>query len=274
MISINTNTNAMTALQYLNNTEAQLSRTQNAISTGLTVASAKDNGAVFAMAQNMRGSVAGYQAVTNSLNTGMSTIDVAMSAGQSISDLLIQMKQQALAASDSSLSTASRAAMNANFVALRDQITSIVSSASFNGFNLINGSVTNITALASSDGTRHVTTAAQNMSLSGTIVTLKSTGNISTQAAASAMVATIQTSLTNVNSALATLSAGSAKFSVQANFVSQLTNALNTGIGNLVDANMAQESAQLTALQTKQQLGAQALAIANQAPQIALSLFR
>jgi flagellin len=274
MISINTNTNAMTALQYLNTTEAQLSRTQNAISTGLAVASAKDNGAVFAMAQNMRGSVAGYQAVSNSLNTGMSTIDVAMSAGQSISDLLIQMKQQALAASDSSLSTASRAAMNANFVALRDQITSIVDSASFNGFNLINGSVTNITALASSDGTRHVTTAAQNMSLSGSIVTLKSTGNISTQAAASTMVATIQTSLTNVNAALANLSAGSAKFSVQANFVSQLTNALNTGIGNLVDANMAQESAQLTALQTKQQLGAQALSIANQTPQIALSLFR
>jgi flagellin len=274
MISINTNTNAMTALQYLNNTEAQLSRTQNAISTGLAVASAKDNGAIFAMAQNMRGSVAGYQAVSNSLNTGMSTIDVAMSAGQSISDLLIQMKQQALAASDSSLSTASRAAMNANFVALRDQITSIVDSASFNGFNLINGSVTNITALASSDGTRHVTTAAQNMSLSGTIVTLKSTGSISTQAAASTMVATIQTSLTNVNAALANLSAGSAKFSVQANFVSQLTNALNTGIGNLVDANMAQESAQLTALQTKQQLGAQALSIANQAPQIALTLFR
>jgi flagellin len=274
MISINTNTNAMTALQYLNNTEAQLSRTQNAISTGLAVASAKDNGAIFAMAQNMRGSVAGYQAVSNSLNTGMSTIDVAMSAGQSISDLLIQMKQQALAASDSSLSTASRAAMNANFVALRDQITSIVDSASFNGFNLINGSVTNITALASSDGTRHVTTAAQNMSLSGSIVTLKSTGNISTQAAASTMVATIQTSLTNVNAALANLSAGSAKFSVQANFVSQLTNALNTGIGNLVDANMAQESAQLTALQTKQQLGAQALSIANQTPQIALSLFR
>ena len=274
MISINTNSNAMTALLYLSNTEAQLSRTQTAISTGLAVASAKDNGAVFAIAQNMRGSVAGYQAVTNSLNSGMSTIDVAMSAGQSISDLLIQMKQQALAASDSSLSTASRAAMNANFVALRDQITSIVSNASFNGFNLINGSVSNITALASSDGTRHVTTSAQNMSLSGTIVTLKSTGNISTQAAASTMVATVQTSLTNVNAALANLSAGSAKFSVQANFVTQLTNALNTGIGNLVDANMAQESAQLTALQTKQQLGAQALAIANQTPQIALSLFR
>lgn len=274
MISVNTNTNAMVALQYLNTTEAQLSQTQQAVATGMTVANAKDNGAVFAIAQNMRGAVAGYQAVTDSLNRGMSTIDVAMSAGQSISDLLIQMKQKALAASDTSLDTASRAAMNADFVALRDQITSIVKNAVFNGFNLIDGSTSQISALASSDGTRHVTTSAENMSLSGSIVTVKSTGNISTQAGASTMVATLQTSLTNVNAALAKLSAGSAKFSVQATFVSQLTDALNTGIGNLVDANMAQESAQLTALQTKQQLGAQALSIANQAPQIALSLFR
>ncbi|MDE2465096.1 MAG: flagellin [Alphaproteobacteria bacterium] len=274
MISVNTNGNAMIALQYLNTTEAQLSQTQQAVATGMTVANAKDNGAVFAIAQNMRGAVAGYQAVTDSLNRGMSTIDVAMSAGQSISDLLIQMKQKALAASDTSLDTASRAAMNADFVALRDQITSIVKNAVFNGFNLIDGSTSQISALASSDGTRHVTTSAENMSLSGSIVTVKSTGNISTQAAASTMVATLQTSLTNVNAALAKLSAGSAKFSVQATFVSQLTDALNTGIGNLVDANMAQESAQLTALQTKQQLGAQALSIANQAPQIALSLFR
>ena len=274
MLSVNTNNGAMLALQYLNNTEASLQQTQNQISTGLKVASAKDNRAIFAIAQDMRGSVAGYQAVTNSLNRGMSTIDVALSAGQSISDLLIQMKQQALAASDTSLNTTSRAAMNANFIALRDQITSIVTNANFNGVNLINGSTTQIAALASSDGTHHVTTAAQNMSLSGTIVTLKSTGNISTQAAASAMIATIQTSLTNVNAALANLSAGSAKFSVQANFVSKLTDALNSGIGNLVDANMAQESAQLTALQTKQQLGAQALSIANQAPQIIMQLFR
>jgi flagellin len=274
MLSVNTNNGAMIALQYLNNTEASLQQTQNQISTGLKVATAKDNGAIFAIAQDMRGSVAGYQAVTDSLNRGMSTIDVALSAGQSISDLLIQMKQQALAASDTSLNTTSRAAMNANFIALRDQITSIVNNANFNGVNLINGSTTQIAALASSDGTRHVTTAAQNMTLSGTIVTLKSTGNISTQAAASAMIATIQTSLTNVNTALANLSAGSSKFSVQANFVSQLTNALNSGIGNLVDANMAQESAQLTALQTKQQLGAQALAIANQAPQVIMQLFR
>ncbi|MGB8365120.1 MAG: flagellin, partial [Rhizomicrobium sp.] len=90
MLSINTNNNAMTALEYLNQTQGQLAQTENAISTGETVSSAKDNGAVFAIAQNMRGDVAGYTAVGESLSNGTSTIDVAMSAGQSISDLLIQ----------------------------------------------------------------------------------------------------------------------------------------------------------------------------------------
>ena len=274
MLSVNTNTNAMVALQYLNTTEAQLSQTQQAVSTGMTVANAKDNGAVFAIAQNMRGAVAGYQAVTDSLNRGMSTIDVAMSAGQSISDLLIQMKQKALAASDTSLDTASRAAMNADFVALRDQITSIVKNAVFNGFNLVNGSTNQITALASADGTRRVTTSAQNLSLSGSIVTLKSTATVSTQTKASSLVATIQTSLTNVNSALAKLSSGAAKFSIQATFAQKLSDTLTAGIGNLVDANMAQESAQLQALQVRQQLGIQALSIANQSPQSILFLFR
>jgi flagellin len=273
MLSVNTNTNAMTALEYLNQTQGSLAQTENAISTGLTVSSAKDNGAIFAIAQNMRGDVAGYKAVSQSLNNASSTVDVAMSAGQSISDLLIQMKQQALSASDTSLDTASRQALNDNFQALLSQISSVVQNASFNGTNLINGATKQITALASADGTHRITVSAENLSLSGSIVTVKSTGSISTQSKASTMVATVEASLNNVNSALATLGAGSAKFSIQATFVQNLSDTLNTGIGNLVDANMATESAQLTALQTKQQLGVQALSIANQAPSIALSLF-
>ena len=271
-ISVNTNAGAMTALEYLNNTNAQLNATQNAITTGLKVAGPQDDGATFAIAQNMRGDVAGYSAVSDSLNRGMSTVDVAMSAGQSISDLLIQMKQTALSASDQSLDTASRQALNSNFTALRDQIASVVQNAQFNGFNLINGSTTQITALASADGTHRITVAAENMSLSGSIVSVSSTGTISTQSKASTMVGTIETSLVNVDSALSKLSSGSAKFSIQSNFVSQLSDALTTGIGNLVDANMATESAMLTSLQTKQQLGVQALSIANQAPSIALKL--
>jgi flagellin len=272
--SVNTNVGAMTALQYLNQTQGQLNQTQSAINSGLKVADARDNGAIFAIAQNQRASVAGYTSVINSINNGTSSIDVALSAGQSISDLLIQMKTAALSASDASLDTASRQALNANFNALLGQITTIVNNATFNGSNLVNGSTTQITALASSDGSRRITTQAQNMSLSGSIVTVASAASISTQSKASALVSTIQTSLTNVDASLAKLSSGAAKFSIQGTFAMKLSDTLTQGIGNLVDANMAQESAQLQSLQVKQQLGIQALSIANQAPQTILSLFR
>jgi len=271
--SVNTNTGAQVALQYLNATQGQLDMTQSRINSGLKVASAKDDGAIYAIAQNQRGAVAGYQSVISSLNNGSSAIDVALSAGQSISDLLIQLKQKALAAADPSIDTASRQALNANFTALRDQISTIVKNAVFNNFNLVDGSTNKVQALASADGARRITTQAQNLSLSGSIVTISKTASISTQAKASALIATVQASLTNVNSALAKLSSGAAKFSIQATFTQKLADTLTSGIGNLVDANMAQESARLQSLQVKQQLGVQALSIANQAPQTILSLF-
>ncbi|MBN9588663.1 MAG: flagellin [Alphaproteobacteria bacterium 64-11] len=272
--SVNTNNGAAIALQYLNLTQGQLDQTQSHINTGLKVASAKDDGAIYAIAQNQRGDLAGFQSVMSSLNNGSSAIDVALSAGQSISDLLIQMKQKALSAADPSLDTASRQALNANFTALRDQISTIVKNAVFNNFNLVDGSTTKIQALASADGSRRITAAAQNLSLSGTIVTLKSTATVSTQTKASALIGTIQTSLANVNAALAKLSSGAAKFSIQSTFSQKLSDTLTSGLGNLVDANMAQESAKLQALQVKQQLGVQALSIANQSPQTILSLFK
>ena len=274
MLSVNTNTGALVALQYLNKTNAQLATTQTAINSGLKVASAKDDGSTFAIAQDMRGDVAGYSAVTDSLNRGISSVDVAMSAGQSISDLLIQMKQKAIAASDASMDTASRAALNEDFTALRDQISTIVSNAVFNGFDLIDGSTQQITALASADGTKKITVSAEDMSLSGSIVTISTGASITSQSGASTMISTIETSLSNVDSALARLSSGAKKFSIQADFVQKLSDTLTGGIGNLVDADMATESAMLQSLQVKQQLGVQALAIANSAPSITLSLFR
>lgn len=274
MLSVNTNSGAMIALQYLNKTENDLQTTQTHINTGLKVATAKDDGATFAIAQNMRGNVSGYQAVSDSLNRGVSTVDVALSAGQSISDLLNELKSKALAAADASLDTASRNALNADFTALRDQITAIVQNANFNGTNLVDGSVTNITALASADGTKKITVAGVTLKLSGSVVTIKTTSTISTQAKASAMISTINTSVQNVNASLAKLAAGSKKFSIQNDFVSKLVDTLNAGIGNLVDADMAVESAKLQSLQVKQQLGVQALSIANAQPQIILSLFR
>ena len=275
MLSVNTNTGALVALQYLDQTNASLMKTQSAINSGLKVASAKDDGATYAIAQNMRGDVACYAAVTDSLNRGTSSVDVALSAGQSISDLLIEMKSKALAASDASLDTASRDALNEDFTALRDQIATVVQNAVFNGFNLIDGSNTGgISVLASSDGSKKITVAGQDMSLGGSIVSIAATATISAQTAAASMVDTVENSLKAVNSALAQLGSGSKKLSIQATFVQNLSDTLQTGIGNLVDADMATESAMLQSLQVKQQLGVQALSIANQSPQIALSLFR
>ncbi|MGH6871686.1 MAG: flagellin, partial [Rhizomicrobium sp.] len=154
------------------------------------------------------------------------------------------------------------------------QIATVVQNAVFNGVNLVDGSTTQITALASADGTKKITVSAQNMSLGGSVVSVASNGTISTQAKAAAMITTVEDSLTAVNSSLAQLSSGAKKFSIQSTFVTNLSSTLQTGIGNLVDADMATESAMLQSLQVKQQLGVQALSIANQAPSITLSLFR
>ena len=167
MLSVNTNVGALIALENLNNTSAQLQQAQNIVSTGLAVASAKDDGAIWAIAQNERATDSSLDAVKQSLQRGQSIIDVANSAGSTISDLLTQMKEKALAASDTSLDAASKAALNTDFKALRDQITKVVTNADFNGTNILNGSVTNITSLANANGTSVLTTAAQNLSLGG-----------------------------------------------------------------------------------------------------------
>src|SRR5580704_1605088 len=180
-LSVNTNAGALVALENLNQTSQQLQQAQNIVSTGLAVGSAKDNGAIWAIAQNERATVSSLDAVKSSLQTGQSVIDVANSAGTTVSDLLTQMEQKALASSDQSLDTASREALNADFVALRNQITSTVQNAEFNGVNLLNGSLTAITSLANAQGTSVLTTQAQNLVLgaAGSQITLAATATIS-----------------------------------------------------------------------------------------------
>ncbi|MAK65165.1 MAG: flagellin [Maricaulis sp.] len=274
MATINTNAGAMMALQNLNQTNKDLQTVQNRINTGLAVSSAKDNGGIYAIAQKMRSDVNGYAAVGNSLDLAQSTTDVALAAGEAISDLLIEMKEKALAASDTSLDTASRTALNEDFKALRDQITTIASNAEFNGTNLINGSVTSISALANADGSNSITISDANMTLGGGLVTVAATASFASAGDASTMVSTIETSLDNLNASLAKLGTASKSLEVHKSFVGKLSDALETGIGNLVDADLAKESARLQSLQVKQQLGVQALSIANSAPSTILGYFR
>jgi len=274
MQSVNTNVGAMIALQNLNSTSSMLQKTQQIISTGLKVASAKDDGATYAIAQSQRATVSSLDAVKDSLNRGSSVVDVAMSAGDSVTSLLSQMKDKALAASDTSLDTTSRAAMATDFNSLRDQITKTLSNASFNGINIINGQNASISALANAQGTSVLTVAGQNMSLGGSIVTVATTASFGTATSASNLLTTLDTSISNVSASLAKLGTSSTALQNHMTFVGKLQDSINAGIGNLVDADMAAESAKLQALQTKQQLGVQALSIANQSTSTVLSLFR
>lgn len=273
VISVNTNPGALIALQNLNATSRELAIVQQRINTGLKVSSAKDDGAIFAIAQNLRSDLSGLGAVKQSLDRGTSTVDVAIAAGESISDLLIDLKAKAVAASDASLDTATRTALNDDFKALRDQITTIVSNAEFNGVNVIKNGGTDVTAITNDLGTSTITVAAQDLSLTGTNVAITAATDISTATLASLAVTDLETSITNVNKALATLGTGSKSFETQRDFASKLADVIEVGIGNLVDADLARESAKLQALQVKQQLGIQALAIANQAPAAILGLF-
>jgi flagellin len=274
MLSVNTNMGAMVALQNLNATNMELSQTQSRINTGKRVANAKDNGAIWAIAQGQRATSQALNAVKDSLNRGASGIDVAIAGGESVSDLLLQMKEKALAASDSSLDTASRSALNEDFKALRDQITKAVSNADFNGVNLIKTGATAIAALANADGSSKLTVNAEVMALGGSIVTIAATGTIGTVTTAAAMITTVNTSIANTSAALARLGTKAKAYELHSTFIGKLQDSLDAGVGNLVDADLAKESAKLQALQTKQQLGVQALSIANQTPQTILSLFR
>jgi flagellin len=274
--SVNTNVGAMVALQNLNKTNGELSETQNRINTGLRVASAKDNGAIWAIAQNQRATSASLNAVKESLQRGQSTVDVALAAGETVSDLLLQMKEKALASSDTTLDTNSRVALNDDFVSLRDQISKAVKNADFNGANMLLGTnATQIMALANADGTAVITVVAQPMDLgSGALAALTNTSSIGTQTLGFSMIATINQAIINVSASLSALGTGSKSLGSHLTFIGKLQDTVDGGIGNLVDADLAKESAKLQSLQTKQQLGVQALSIANQAPNSIMSLFR
>jgi flagellin len=272
--SVHTNAAALTALQSLNKTTEDLQQVQTRISTGLSISTAKDNAAVWAIAQGQRADIGSLGAVKMSLDRATSIADVASAAGQTISDLLVQMKEKVVAAMDPSLDTASRTALDSDFKSILRQIAQVTSNATFDGANILNGSVAQIKFIANADATGFITLSSQNLSLGGAIITVPSTASLSTVTFATAVLATLTTSISLTNGALGNLGSQAKQIGNHSTFVSKLTDQLTAGVGNLVDADLAKESARLQALQVQQQLGTQALSIANQAPQVLLSLFK
>ena len=241
--SINTNYGAAVALQSLNKTSQQLETTQNRISTGMKVSSAKDNGAIFAIATSQRATAASQDAVRAGLQRTQSITDVALAAGDTITSALEEMKS--LSVSIASSTGSAQTAYLADFNALGTEIASAITGASFDSVNSLTTPLASLSTLTA--------------------------GNL---AAGAATTAAVDTAIGTVTGALATLGTQSKSLGRQITFVNKLQDALEAGVGNLVDADLAKESAKLTALQTKQQLGVQALSIANSSSSILLGLFR
>ncbi|GAB4130423.1 MAG: flagellin [Rhodothalassiaceae bacterium] len=277
--SVNTNAGAFIALQSLNSTNSSLSTTQNRISTGLAVGSARDGASTFAIAQNIRADVAGLNSSSQGLDRARSALDVAINAAEATSDLLIRARELAVAAKDESLDNTSRDALNDEFIEIIGQIQSINNSASFNGTNLVGDQTTPTSVQAiDADGNTvfsiagvDLTTGASGLAVAA--LTIDSSGVTAVTNADAAFTA-IETAIATVNSALSDFGAGFQRLEIQAEFTTRLKDTLEVGIGNLVDADLARESANLQALQVRQQLGLQALSIANQAPGSVLALFR
>jgi flagellin len=266
--SINTNVGAMVALQNLNATGRELTVAQNRVNTGLAVANAKDNGAIFAVASNMRADMGALTAVKNSIQRGQAVIDIALAAGETITKAIEEQKALAVAIQSSAAGSASETAYLADFNALGNEITAALAGATFDGTNIYSaGSATNnLVVQTSIAGTYTVHAVA---GAATTVAT--ATGAI---VRAGATVAAVDAAGAAFNARLATLGSHSKSLERQLTFTSKMQDALESGVGNLVDADLAKESARLTALQTKQQLGVQALGIANQSGSILLSLFR
>ncbi|MFN7109608.1 MAG: flagellin [Brevundimonas sp.] len=278
--SIHTNTSAMIALQNLNRTNDQLASTQSRVNTGLKVQGARDNAAVWAVAQGQRADRGSLEAVTTSLNRATSIADVTLAAGEQISDLLIELKGKATAASDESATLAMRTSYNDEFQSLLKSIQSFADNAIFDGSNILDGSATaGINFLASADGAETITLDRQDLTLTGlglaaTAAPVVAAPDLLSKANADNALTRINTAISTSTARLAELGAQSKQIERHTTYVGKLSDALEAGIGNLVDADLAKESARLQALQVQQQLGVQALSIANQAPQIILSLFK
>ena len=251
MISVNTNQGAMVALQTLNRTNSEMANTQNAIATGLKVASAKDNGAIWAIASKMRSDVTAYDRVRESTDRAASILDTGIAAGESIMELLNEMKGKALAGSQAGLSGSARAALAADFAQLRDQITSIGANASFDGANMIGATPDNAVALGDAAGGNTITVNGVSLALGGGVVTVAVAAVLTDATTSATALGQVNTSITALGTQLATWGAGAKRLEVHKTFIGKLQ-----------------------ALQVKQQLGVQALSIANSSSQTALSLFR
>jgi flagellin len=283
--SVNTNMGAMVALQSLNTTQQQLATTQKRISTGYRVADSTDDGAAYAIAQSIRSTVGSLTSANQQLGGVQGLLSVTQSGLNNVSNTMASMRNLLVKLADSSVRGNDRTNYAQQYTDMLANVKSFIQDAGYNGKTLI-GNITGST------GTFGSTAVTKNES--GSQYTIASFGgsafygSITFTAVLGSGTSTAPGSIAKLITATGVFLKMQAKIAAELNSIGSSVNyvnnqitynndkidALNSGLGALIDADLAKESAQLTALQIRQQLGTQALSLANQAPQTLLSLFK
>ena len=270
MTSVNTNIGALVALQNLQQIQFNLNRTQNQVSTGLRVSSPIDDAADFAIAQGLRSNISAYTTVQQSLASGTGVLSVAIAGATSVSNLLASINSTAIQASNPSNTASQQSILAANFNAQLSQLNTFISNSVYNGRNLLSAGAAAISITSTISGGQLSISAASSLSQISSVLS----GGVGTTAAALSLLSAITAQQLVVGTQLGSLGAAQTSINFLTTFTQTLSNAVTQGLGSLVDANLAQASAQLQAEQVQQQLAVQALSIANARPQVLLSLFR
>ena len=271
--SINTNPGVFVALRTLNSVNRDLDVTQNRVSTGLKVSGALDDASNFSIAQGIRGELKAIGAVTQGLNNAKGIGKVAIAGATAVSDLLSNVRTKLTELSNEGITTAQRAILRDDFNQLLSQAANFIDNTTFNDVNLLDtGTISsNINTLSNLSGGTLTLTAQD---LRTQVVTLAG-ATVTDASAAQNVLANEYANLESVvNTALGSLGAEVRALDLQTSFLEQISDATEEGLGNIVDADLARESARLTSLQVQQQLSIQTLGIANQRPQSLLGLFR
>jgi flagellin len=268
MTSVNTNTGAILAQKFLRATTTDMQTTQNRVSSGLRVSTVTDDASSFAVAAGIRGDVKAYTAVAAALQGSTVAASVAISAGETISTRVGDIKAKLVQLSDESLSTASRSTYQADLNSMVTEVNAYLKQASYNGRNLLGSGGSDMVVVSNIDGS--------SVSVRDNNVTDLSfaAGGVTNNSVAQVAITALNSFKSTLDTALANLGSDVTRITAQTEFVKQTEETVRIGLGALVDADLAKESATLTSLQVRQQLGVQAIGIANSAPQTLLGLFR
>jgi len=278
MSSILTNNAATSALSTLRSINTNLNDTQSRISSGLKVASGKDNAAFFSISESLKSDSGIFNSINDSLTLTKNSISTARLGAETVVDIVNQFSERVAFAQGGSDTI--RASVQAELDELAERINTTINQSTFNGDDLVNGSsaVTVVTGISrSSAGSVSTTTISFNQQDLGAIQSVLAAIDLttsSTTALLSADLQSVATQLTAATDAATSLGIAEKSIETQQTFLTELTDRLDSSVGSIVDANLEKEAARLQSLQVQQQLASQSLSIANQAPQNILSLFQ